>query len=302
MRRVIYDLVMSKNEFSISIRQAVAKAAHVLRSAGIVQARMEASSLLSHLLHKTRTFLIAHGEDHLNVEQLAAFQRLVARRAQREPLQYITGHQEFFSLDFQVTPAVLIPRPETEIVVEAALDSLKGKTEPAIADIGTGSGCIIISLLHQLPNARGVATDISLSALAVTRTNAHKHGVGDRLDLIQADCFSAFPRDVAFSIIVSNPPYVAAAEIDRLQPEVREYEPLSALVSGSDGLAHIGTLLAQAAAFLCEEGQMIFEIGFGQREAVERLIDERVWNLIEIRTDLQGIPRTVVVQKQAKFR
>ena len=289
---------MSKTGVAKSIREAVAEAAQVLQTAGIVQARMDAASLLSHLLGGNRSFLIAHGEDRLSFDQLMAFQRLVGRRAQREPLQYITGHQEFFKLDFEVRPGVLIPRPETEIVVEAALDLLRAQSEPAFADIGTGSGCIVISLLHEVPNARAVATDISLIALSVTKKNAHTHGVSDRLTLIQGDCFSAFPRDDAFSVIVSNPPYIAAAEIDRLQPEVRKYEPLSALMSGDDGLSHIRILLAQAAAFLQEDGHLIFEIGFGQREGVERLIDERVWKLIEIRNDLQDIPRTLVLQKR----
>ena len=298
MRSVIYDLVMSKNRSASSIRDAVAEAARVLHTAGIVEARQEAASLLSHLLGGNRTFVIAHGEDLLSVDQLTAFQRLISRRVLREPLQYITGHQEFFKLDFEVTPDVLIPRPETEIVVEAALDLLNADKRLVIADVGTGSGCIVISLLHELPNARAVATDVSLDALAVIRKNAHTHGVSDRLTLMQSDLFSAFPRDAVFSAIVSNPPYVAAEELAGLQPEVRDYEPLLALMSGDDGLTHIRILVAQAAAFLRAGGYLIFEIGFGQSEAVERLIDDKVWKLSEIRSDLQDIPRTFVLQKR----
>lgn len=289
---------MSKNGSATSIREAVGEAAHVLNIAGIVETRMEAASLLSHLLGSNRTFVIAHGEDLLSADQLAAFQHLISRRVLREPLQYITGHQEFFKLDFEVTPDVLIPRPETEIAVEAALDLLKADHAPVIADVGTGSGCIVISLLHELPKARAVATDVSLSALAVSRKNAHTHGVADRLTLIQSDCFSAFRRGPAFSLIVSNPPYVADGEIARLQPEVRDYEPLSALLSGDDGLSHIRILVAQAAAFLRADGYLIFEVGFGQSDAVEQLIDARVWKLTEIRNDLQDIPRTFVLKKR----
>jgi release factor glutamine methyltransferase len=298
MRSVIYDLTMSKNGSVTSFREALAEAALHFGAAGIIDARMEATSLLSHLLGRDRTFVIAHGEDFLTGDQLIDFRQLVSRRANHEPLQYITGHQEFFKLDFSVTPDVLIPRPETEIIVEAALELLKANDPALIADLGTGSGCIVISLLHELPNARAVAADISDKALAVASTNAQMHGVNDRLTLVESDLFSAFAPDEEFSVIVSNPPYVAAGEIAGLQSEVRDHEPLSALVSGDDGLSHIRTLMEQAPAFLLDGGHLIFEIGFGQSKAVERLIDERIWTLIEIRKDLQGIPRTFILQKR----
>src|SRR5712692_10403681 len=165
----------------ISIRSAIADAAQTLEASGVNEARREASSLLAHALNCDRAFLITHADDQLTPEQLQIFRSLVGRRAAGEPLQYITGYEGFFELDFEVTPEVLIPRPETELVVEAALEILKEDPAPYFADIGTGSGCIAISLLHELPQARAVASDISPVALRVAQRNAERHGVSDRL-------------------------------------------------------------------------------------------------------------------------
>lgn len=280
-----------------SIRHTLAETTQVLHVAGISDARMEAVSLLAHALHADRTFVITHLEEELEGDQLQSCREFVMRRARREPLQYIVGHQEFFELDFNVTPDVLIPRPETELVVEAALD-VRGADAPFIADIGTGSGCIVISLLHKLQDARGVGVDISSRALRVAQKNARHHRVAHRLSLVQSDQFAALQRCAQFSTIVSNPPYVPAPEINTLPPEVREHEPLAALVSGSDGLAHIRGLLRDAAALLQTGGHLVFEIGFGQRDPVAKLIDRATWRLIEIRKDLQSIPRTLVLQKR----
>ena len=282
---------------STSIRSAITEGAQALDAAGINEARREALSLMSYALKCDRTFLIAHAENELPESQLQSFRELISRRAKREPLQYITGHQEFFNLDFEVTPDVLIPRPETEIIVEAALDILRDDQAPFIGDIGTGSGCIAISLLHELHHAQAIATDVSLNALRVAQRNAKRHNVNDRLALVQADGLPQLQSSRQFSLIVSNPPYVTEEEFSGLQPEVRDYEPQSALVSGADGLSHIRGLLLNAPAHLRTGGYFIFEIGFGQREAVERLVDNERWKLIEIRNDLQTIPRTFVLQK-----
>jgi len=282
---------------SSSIRIAINEGGAALTAAGISEARRDALSLMTFALECDRTFVIAHGEDQLSNRQLQVFRHLISRRAQREPLQYITGHQEFFGLDFEVGPDVLIPRPETEIIVEAALDLCRNDKTPFIADIGTGSGCIVISLLHQLTAARAVATDLSMNALRVAQRNARRHNVNDRLSLVQADGLPQ-TQNSQYSLIVSNPPYVTEAEFAGLQPEVREYEPRSALVSGQDGLAHIRALLHEVPAHLHRGGYFVFEIGFGQREAVEKLIDLELWILSEIKEDLQGIPRTFVLQKK----
>ena len=279
-----------------SIRSAITEGARTLDAAGVNEARKEAASLMSCALETDRTFVIAHAEDELDELRLQTFRSLIVRRARREPLQYLTGHQEFFNLDFEVTPGVLIPRAETEIIVEAGLDICREVQMPFIADVGTGSGCIIISLLHELGDARALATDLSLNALRVAQRNAKRHNVNDRLTLVQADGFA--PARNQFSLIVSNPPYVTEDEFTDLQPEVRDYEPRTALVSGTDGLSHIRVLLRDAPTHLLRGGYFIFEIGFGQRDAVARLIDDELWNVIEVRKDLQNIPRTFVLQKR----
>jgi release factor glutamine methyltransferase len=281
-----------------SIHDLLAEGTRALTAAGISEPRVDGALLLAHVIERDRTFIIAHPEHPIAADQLEEFREFIARRAAGEPLQYITGHQEFFGLDFQVTPDVLIPRPETEIIVEAALEFGKADPRLLIADIGTGSGCLIVSLLHKLPHARGIGTDISFGALRVARENARNHRVLDRLELIQADSFSALASQSGFSLIVSNPPYVRMTELDNLPREVRDHEPLNALVSGSDGLSQIRVYLREAAGVLRPCGHFVFEIGFGQREAVEELIDAAVWDLLEIRNDLQNIPRTFVLQKR----
>ena len=280
-----------------TIRKAVSEGAQLLADAGVIDARMQSSSILSHALGRSRTYIIAHADDRLSDDQLRLFQRLLTRRAGHEPLQHIVGHQEFFKLDFEVTADVLIPRPETELIVEAALEVSRADAAPSIVDIGTGSGCIVISLLHELPRARAVATDISMNALRVAQRNGERHQVIDRLSLLQTDGFAAFGPDSRFSVAVSNPPYIAEPEIDGLAREVRDFEPRAALVSGADGLAHIRSLLTGAPARVRSGGYFIFEIGFGQRAAVQKLIDPAVWQLVEIRSDLQSVPRTFVLRK-----
>jgi release factor glutamine methyltransferase len=284
---------------TISIANATTLGARLLDAAGIDEPRMEAGSLLAYVLGRDRTFIIAHAEDALTDELMGSFRRFVGRRAQGEPLQYITGRQEFFTLEFDVTPDVLIPRPETEIIVETARELLRDEVRPFIADIGTGSGCIVISLLTELPKARAVATDISPAALRVAQRNAERHGVSDQLTLRESDCFSALEPDGQFSLIASNPPYVSDSERDAMQREVL-YEPRAALFAGPDGLAVIRRLLRDAPLFLQPDGYLVFEIGFGQHEAVKNLIDRDVWKLIEIREDLQRIPRTVVLQNRER--
>jgi release factor glutamine methyltransferase len=260
----------------------------------VVEARREAGSLLGHVLGRDRSFVITHANDLLGDQPYLTFRNLINRRAGGEPLQYLTGHQEFFKLDFEVSPDVLIPRPETELIVEMALEFCRNDPAPSIADIGTGSGCIAISVLYELPEARAIATDVSPAALRLAQRNAQRHGVDARLRLVTSDCFSAL-TDLKFSLILSNPPYVSGDELRQVPREVR-FEPREALEAGSDGLGVITRLLVEAPRRLDPGGHLIFEIGFGQSDAVEQLIDSRVWKLLEIRRDLQGIPRTFVLQ------
>ena len=283
---------------ALSMIQAQAAGAESLQAAGVTDPRLEAGSLLAHVLRHDRTYLITHGNDPVPSEQLARFRVLIARRAAREPLQYIIGYQEFFKLSFEVTPDVLIPRPETELIVEAALELADRERSLSILDVGTGSGCIVISLLHELKKARATATDISPHALEVARKNARRHSVSDRVTFTQADFLAPSTQSAAFSLIVSNPPYIPEGDIATLQREVRDHEPLTALVSGADGLDHIRALLRETPQVLHHSGYFIFEIGIGQGDAIEHLVDRAIWHLIEVRKDLQGIPRTVVLQKR----
>ncbi len=281
---------------SATIKSAMAEGAATLAGSGVEESRHDAALLLMHVLKRDRAFLIAHPEELLTGDQSEQFRSSISRRAAGEPLQYISGHQEFFKLDFEVTPDVLIPRPETELIVEVGLQVLKHEPEPHVADIGTGSGCIAISLLHELPRARAVATDLSPSALALARRNAERHQVIDRLRLIESDLFSAIGTAEPFHAIVSNPPYVPEKDLAGLQREVR-HEPRSALEGGPDGLSIIRRLLNEAPQFLRRGGYFVFEIGFDQSEAIKQGIDKTVWRLVELREDLQGIPRTVVLRR-----
>jgi len=281
---------------SISIAAALRSAYQMLDPAGVPEARREAASLLSFVLGKDRTFLIAHAEDQLEDDSLRRFQEGVERRVAGEPLQYITGVQDFFGREFRVTPDVLIPRPETELLVEAALEV--ATPTPFICDVGTGSGCIAITLLSEVSEARAVAIDKSAAAIDVAKLNAEKLSVSDRLAFVVSDCFDAIdPSQYEFDLVVSNPPYVSETMIAGLQREVR-HEPLVALSPGGDGLSIIRRLLQETPAFLKDNGHLIMEIGFDQGEAVRELVDNVVWRLLDIKPDLQCIPRIVVLQKK----
>ena len=274
-----------------TISDSLREATSLLREADVPEARREAGSLLSFVIGRDRTFLISHAEDPIDEPDQARFLEAVARRAAGEPLQYITGVQDFFGREFRVTTDTLIPRPETELLVEAALEVIAEGA--SICDVGTGSGCIAVTLLCERTDARAVAVDISEAALAVAAENAQRHGVSDRIVFEVSDCFENV--NGAFDLIVSNPPYVSADALPGLQREVRDHEPLVALSPGDDGLSVIRRLLTDAPQFLKNSGYLIMEIGFDQGEKVQEIIDPNVWHLIEIRPDLQCIPRIVVL-------
>ncbi|MBV8859888.1 MAG: peptide chain release factor N(5)-glutamine methyltransferase [Acidobacteria bacterium] len=284
----------------LTIAGALRAAAEVLRAAGLSEPRREAGSLLSHSTGRDQAFLITHSDEELTAEQLEDFRACVGRRAAGEPFQYIAGRQEFYGLEFEVSRDVLIPRPETELLVETALELMKGSTAPLLCDVGTGSGCIAVTLLHERKDARGFALDVSDAALAVAARNAARHGVGERLRLLVSDCFDALRSDgreeLRFDLVASNPPYIAESDIEELQKEVREHEPRVALTPGGDGLKVIRRLVAEAPHFLKPGGHLLLEIGFDQHEQVAALIDPAVWTLLDIHRDLQGIPRTVALR------
>ena len=281
----------------VSIAQAVAEAAEKLRRGGVNEARSEATLLLGHTLGRDRAFAIAHADGEVPTERLVRFREFVARRAAGEPLQYITGHQEFFRLDFEVTPAVLIPRPETELIVEAVLELFRNTASFSFADIGTGSGCVSVSILHERLNAEAIAIDASSDALNIAQRNAQRHNVETRLQLLESDLFAGLTATKSFDLIVSNPPYVSDEEMKVLQREVRR-EPSVALAGGVDGLDVIRRLLDCAPKHLRAGGYLIFEFGIKQDARIIKLVDERVWELIDIRKDLQQIPRIIILRKK----
>ncbi|HEY6229627.1 MAG TPA: peptide chain release factor N(5)-glutamine methyltransferase [Pyrinomonadaceae bacterium] len=284
-----------------SIAEAILQGANQLRLGGVPEARREAGSLLAYVLDRDRSFILTHAADDLDQQHAEVFRGYLDRRAGGEPLQYITGRQDFFGRDFEVSRDVLIPRPETELLIETALDLLGAASEgPLICDVGTGSGCIAITLAQELARARFVAVDISPAAIAVATRNAKRHAVVERIDFLISDCFAALAGRYAaasFDLIVSNPPYVSESELGSLQREVREFEPRTALAAGEDGLAIIRRLLVESAAFLKTGGYLVFEIGFTQSDAVKQLIDAKTWELLAVHPDLQGIPRTVALRK-----
>jgi len=283
---------------NLSIAEIIREVSRKLESAGVPEARREAGSLLSFILGKNRTFLISHAEEQVDENSFDQLREFVERRATGEPLQYITGVQDFYGREFRVTPDVLIPRPETELLIEAALQIVGDSgAAPFICDVGTGSGCIAITLLCEVVHGRAMAIDKSPAALEIAKLNAQNLSVADRAAFVVSDCFSSLnSHDHKFDLIVSNPPYVAEAALAGLQREVRDHEPMVALSPGPDGLSVIRRLIEDAPAFIKPGGHMLMEIGFDQGEAVTRLVNEGAWTLREIRPDLQGIPRIVVLQ------
>ena len=261
------------------------------------QAAIDAEVLARHARGWNRATYLTRRDEPLAADAAAAYEGLVVRRERREPVAYITGSREFWNLEFLVTPAVLIPRPESEFIVEAALARLCDKRRAwAIADVGTGSGCLAITLAHELSGARVIATDISRDALDVARENAARFGVGDRVTLVESSLLDNAPGP--FDLIVANPPYVPSSQSPTLSPDVRDYEPPQALYGhGDDGLDEARALLAQAPSRLALNGVLLMEFGFSQADAV-RVAVGQVPSLepIEILRDLQGHERTLVAR------
>jgi release factor glutamine methyltransferase len=256
----------------------------------------DAELLLLHILQIPRVTLIAHPDEELSANQRAAYEDSIARRLHHEPIQYITGQQEFYGLAMKVTPAVLIPRPETEHLVEAVLKLLPANEPLKIADIGTGSGAIAIALAAHLPQAAITALDISAEALAIATANAHEHKVADRIRFLQSDLLSALnPEAETFDAIVSNPPYVAEADRETLHPQVRDHEPATALFAGKTGLDIYRRLIPQAYSALKPDGLLALEIGHDQQDAVASLL-QTWWKVCFIK-DLQQIPRVALAKK-----
>lgn len=254
------------------------------------QARRDAELLLMRALNCTRVFVLTHPEFELTGTQLQHYGKAISRRARGEPIQYITGEQEFYGLRFAVNPDVLIPRPETEHLVEALLERIDHCVPMRIVDVGTGSGAIAVALAKHLPLAEITALDISAAALDVARANANMHEVSGRIRFLRSDLMSAV-ADEHFDAVISNPPYVSLTERDTLAIEVREHEPGMALFAGVTGLEIYERLVPQAQRILSDDGWLFMEIGSGQRDALERLL--KGWNQVAFIADLHDIPRVV---------
>jgi release factor glutamine methyltransferase len=277
-----------------------------LACCGVESARMEAQLLLALTLDTTRTTVIAGLYEPLRNPDRVRFEEFVEARCRRTPLAYLRGTQEFYGLEFEVSPAVLIPRPETEMLVDFARERVKAVAAGAtpaslchsatIADVGTGSGCIAIACLTHCLRAHGMAVDISPRALKIARRNANRHGVSERLLFIQGDLLLGAAADT-FNLILSNPPYISTGDLESLQPEVRDSEPLLALDGGPDGLAPYRRLAPWAMHCLLPGGWIAVEVGQGQAGTVERLFAEAGLREIEVRKDLAGIERVVTARR-----
>jgi release factor glutamine methyltransferase len=265
-------------------------------------ARRDAETLLAHLLGCDRAWVFAHPEAELNAEQKEAFRELTGRRAAQEPLQYLIGEQEFYGLPLRVTTDTLIPRPETELLVEAVLGWAASQTGPLrILDVGTGTGAIALALATHLPHAEIVACDLSAAALAVARDNAERFDLAARVSFVQSDLLDALTPELdaggLFDAIVSNPPYVPSRDAATMQPEVVGHEPHLALFAGEDGLEVYRRLIPEAQAALRPGGLLAMEFGFGQRDALDKLLSG--WQEIRFLDDYAAIPRIVLASTSA---
>jgi release factor glutamine methyltransferase len=305
---------------SMDIRAALRTGICHLRDADVASYTLAAELLLLHVLRRDRAWLYAHPEEPIHSQDLDAFLSLIARRANGEPTQHLNGTQEFWNLEFEVTPDVLIPRPETEHVIEVALDRLAlrevraGRPQKTdgegflIADIGTGSGCLAITLAKELLGATIYATDISPAALAVAKRNAARYKVEERIHFLEADLrdpnFMCIPNFTAsgiseFDLIVSNPPYVARRDAETLAREVRDHEPPVALYGGEEGYELYGDLIALADHRLKPGGIFVAELGHDSLAAVQPLLDPQSWTAVGVTNDLAGIPRVIAAERSS---
>ena len=259
------------------------------------RALLDAELLLIRALKRSRAWLITHCDELLADDLSMSYMKLLERRRNGEPIQYITGETEFFGLPFQVTPDVLIPRPETEHLVEKVIELASRYDAPRIVDIGTGSGAIAVALGHKLPRARLTATDLSAPALSIARQNAARNGVA-RIRFLEGDLFALVSKE-KFEIVVSNPPYVPTADRASLSIEVRDHEPALALFAGGDGLEVYRRLIPAAFDALVPGGFVALEIGYGQSPAITELLARSGFEQIDFVPDLQGIPRVACAQR-----
>jgi len=264
-----------------------------LGALGIGTGRLDAELLVSNALAVGRVQLYLDLDRPLDGAELGRIKALVVRRRRREPIAYITGNREFYRRSFEVSKAVLIPRPDTETLIERALELLPQDSRARVLDLCTGSGAIAITLAAERPETQVVATDLSEAALELAQRNAERHGVRDRIEFVHGDLYAALASDARFDLIAANPPYIPDAELPQLQPEIRDHEPRLALASGPDGLSHLQRLAAGARAHLNPGSSVLFEVGAGQSADVERMLIDAGLQEARSHKDLGGIPRIV---------
>jgi release factor glutamine methyltransferase len=279
----------------VSLKGALNSAIGRLTAAQVGSPRLNAEILLMSVLGCDRAYFFAHPERELSADDLSRYEELLGQRASGIPAQYITGHQEFWGMDFIVTPAVLIPRPETEHVLETVLPLMQSVDQPRIVDVGTGSGCIAIVLAKELLSARIDAVDLSPAALEIARANAARHQVESRIHFRRSDLMDGLPP-ASFDFVVSNPPYVSESEEDQVQLEVRKFEPRNAVFAGHTGLEVIERMVPQAAEVLKPAGWLVMEISGTIVDGVKRVLAD--WEVVQVSKDLQGIPRVVSARRR----
>ena len=311
MNPPLWPLEVVSNTAAMDVRATLKEGMAQLRAANVPSSTLAAELLLMHSLARDRTWLYTHPEAEVEPSIAHKYFELVTRRAAGEPTQYLTGKQEFWGLEFEVTPAVLIPRPETEHVVEVALERLgargikinmrTGEPSPPlrIADVGTGSGCLAVALAYELPHAEIFATDISAAALEVARRNAGRQGVSNRTHFLEGDLLGPIASSpVPFDLIVSNPPYVAQSDADTLAREVREHEPHAALFGGPLGIEIYARLIEEAGALLQSRGVLVLELGYNAAQDVRGvLVAQGNWVSVSVTNDLAGIPRVLAAER-----
>ncbi len=276
----------------VSLKELYHQGREVIRQSGIENPELEASVLLAKALSIEAKDIYAYPEREFGPEEVEEFNRLLERRIRREPIAYILGEREFYSRSFMVTPDVLIPRPETEVLVEEALKILENFTSPSIIDVGTGSGCIAVTLGCERRDARILATDISYEALLIAGKNADRHGVSKGVSFICSDLLGCF-KDESFDLVVSNPPYVKRSDYASLDRDVRDYEPKLSLLGGEEGIEYIKEIVLQSKRALKKGGWCIVEIGVDQSGKVTEMLEEAGFKDISLTRDLSGVERVI---------
>lgn len=278
----------------MTVLEAIQKSTEFLAKRDVDSPRLQTELLLAHLLKMPRMKLYLNFERTLTDAETNSFRELIKRRGQREPLQHITGSTSFCGFEIAVNRHVLVPRPETEILAELGWNHLSPLNSPVALDFGTGSGCIAIALAAKSTDAKIVALDVSAEALALAKVNAEKNNIGSRIEFLQGDGFAALAAGAQFDLIISNPPYIPTAEIETLQPEVRDFDPRGALDGGADGLDFYRMFASRAKQFLKPGGKIMLEFGDGQAPAIQKIFENEKWIVEAVKEDYSQRARILI--------